>query len=117
MPHEPPKLRNLLADLPEPSDSEAVEALAAGGAFRLKRIVSTGQATPPGQWYDQDENEWVAVLSGSAALLFEGDNEPIEMRPGDYLHIPAHRRHRVERTDVKEPTVWLALYFRPDEAS
>jgi cupin 2 domain-containing protein len=34
------------------------------------------------------------------------------MGPGDHVHIPAHRRHRVEWTDPAQPTVWLAVHHR-----
>ena len=61
--------------------------------------MSAGQATPPGEWYDQDTHEWVALLSGGAGLRFEDEAEPRVLSPGDYLLIPAHRRHRVEWTD------------------
>jgi cupin 2 domain-containing protein len=79
--------------------------------FKLERIISAGQATPPGEWYDQDDNEWVILLSGSAGLLFEDDEEVCVMRPGDYVHITAHRRHRVEWTDANQKTIWLALHY------
>jgi len=103
---------NLLSPLaPSPAD-EVFEELLRGSGFRLERIVSTGQATPEGQWYDQDADEWVLVLSGSAGLRFEGEEHPRELRPGDYVDIPAHQRHRVEWTDPHEPTVWLALHYQ-----
>ena len=79
-------------------------------ALRLERIISTGHATAAGRWYDQDRDEWVAVLRGSAGLRFEGEAEARVLRPGDHLLIPARRRHRVEWTDAAEPTVWLALH-------
>lgn len=79
---------------------------------RIERIVSTGQASPPGFWYDQAWAEWVVLLSGSAGLLFEGEPDPRPLVPGDYLHIPAHRRHRVAWTDAKRVTVWLAVHHR-----
>jgi len=64
-----------------------------------------------GFWYDQNEHEWVVVLKGAARLQFEGDDELLEMRPGDYVNIPAHKRHRVEWTTPEEPTVWLAVHY------
>ena len=79
--------------------------------FKLERIISSGQGTPPGEWYDQDTDEWVILLSGSAGLLFDGEKEIFIMEPGDYVHIPAHRRHRVEWTDPEQKTVWLALHY------
>lgn len=105
-------LANLLAALPGSLPQEEVEAIAAGSAFRLERIVSTGQTTPLGQWYDQTEAEWVLLLAGEAELEF-ADGENIRLKPGDHLLIPARRRHRVSFTSTAQPTVWLALFFAP----
>jgi cupin 2 domain-containing protein len=93
------------------SAGEFIEELLRGSSFRLERIVSTGQVTPPGQWYDQPEAEWVVLLSGAARLQFEDESDVRELLPGDYLLIAPHRRHRVEWTDQQQPTVWLAIYF------
>ncbi len=79
--------------------------------MRVERIVSHGHTSPPGFWYDQPRHEWVALLAGAAALRFEGDGAPVELRPGDSLTIPAGRRHRVEWTTPDEPTVWLAVHY------
>ena len=105
---------NLFEPLPPPSPDEVFQELLCGGQFRLERIVSTGQATPQGQWYDQDSAEWVLLLSGSALLRFEDEAEPRQLGPGDWVNIAAHRRHRVERTDPERPTVWLALHYQPE---
>jgi len=78
---------------------------------RLVRIVSTGQASPEGEWYDQPDWEWVALLKGAAGLRIEGEAEVRALAPGDFVHIPAHTRHRVEWTAADEPTVWLALHY------
>jgi cupin 2 domain-containing protein len=104
-------LDNLFAALPRAVGDEVVDVLVGTSDVRLERIVSTGQRTPPGQWYDQDTNEWVTVLRGSAGLRLEGDDEVIVLRPGDWVDIAAHRRHRVEWTDPVTPTVWLALHY------
>jgi len=106
-------MKNLFEPLPAPSPDEHVDVLARGSEFRLERIVSMGHATPPGQWYDQPRDEWVALLSGSARLRFEDEADPVAMRPGDWMYIAAHRRHRVEATDANGPTVWLALHYEP----
>ena len=79
--------------------------------MRIERIVSTGQASPPGFWYDQDWAEWVLVLSGAAGLEFEGEAAPRRLGPGDCVLIPAHARHRVAWTDAHQPTVWLAVHY------
>ncbi len=102
---------NLFAGLPQSLPEEWVENLAVSKNVRIERIVSTGQASPPGFWYDQPEHEWVVVLRGEAILEFEGETEPQRLSPGDYVVIPAHRKHRVAWTSPDEPTVWLAVFF------
>ena len=105
-------MQNLFDDLRARQPDEQVDVLLDVPGVRLERIVSIAHATPPDVWLDQDDDEWVALLSGSAWLRFEDEPAPREMRPGDVVLIPAHRRHRVERTDAREPTVWLALHYR-----
>ena len=107
-------MANLFAPISPEISEEIIQVLLSGGNFRLERIVSTGQATPPGEWYDQDTHEWVALLTGGAGLRFEDEAAPRVLCPGDYLLIPAHRRHRVEWTDPEAPTVWLALHYSED---
>ncbi|OGL00098.1 MAG: cupin [Candidatus Rokubacteria bacterium RIFCSPHIGHO2_12_FULL_73_22] len=104
-------MSNLFADLPGRLEAERVDVLLATDGLRLERIVSTGQATPPGEWCDQATREWVVVLRGSAGLRFADEPEPRALRAGDHVLIAAHRRHRVEWTDAREPTVWLAVHF------
>jgi len=101
---------NLFADLPGDVTRERFDELLRAPSVRIERIVSHGQASPPGFWYDQERAEWVVVLSGSAVLALEGEAAPRKLNRGDYLHIPAHCRHRVEATDAHEPTVWLAVH-------
>jgi len=75
----------------------------------LKRIVSHGHASPEGFRYDQEQHEFVVLLQGAARLRFE--DEVIDMKPGSFTDIPAHRRHRVEWTDPSQPTIWLAVFY------
>lgn len=105
------KAGNIFSEIPDSPIDEIFEILLISDHFKLERIISSGQATPPGEWYDQDMNEWVILLSGSAGLLFEGEEEVIIMHPGEYVHIPAHKRHRIEWTDPEQKTVWLALHY------
>jgi len=105
-------IKNIFSDLPKMMIEEMAEALLDTRHFRLERIISSGQGTASGEWYDQDTSEWVILLGGSAGLLFEGETEACVMRPGDYVHIPAHRRHRVEWTDPEQKTIWLALHYQ-----
>ena len=74
-------------------------------------VVSRGHVTPPGQWYDQSEDEWVVLLTGRAGLRIEGGDDVMELKPGDYVLLPAHVRHRVEWTSTEPACVWLALHI------
>ena len=106
------RTNNLFAELPDGLPEELVEVLAEGeGSLRIERIISRGHASPDGFWYDQESVEWVLLLQGSAQLRFEDEAEVVELRAGDWLEIPAHRRHRVEETSDAEPTVWLAVHW------
>lgn len=103
-------MSNLFERLPVSLPEELTEILAENENVRIERIVSTGQCSPDDFWYDQSEDEWVAVLTGYAELVF-ADGEHREMRPGDHMYISAHRRHRIEATAPDQPTVWLAVFF------
>jgi cupin 2 domain-containing protein len=106
-----PSTNNLFSNISGDLPNELVATLLDTDNLRIERIVSRGHASPEGFWYDQQEHEWVIVLQGSAMLQFEGDHEPIRMKPGDFINIPAHKRHRVDWTTPAEPTVWLAIYY------
>jgi len=95
--------------MPNPS-MEAFTTLLSEPGLRVERIVSAGQATPPGVWLDQPQGEWVLVLQGSAALEIEGASELHRMAAGDYVWLPPHRRHRVAWTEAGRATVWLAVH-------
>ena len=78
---------NLFARLPRTGTDEDIAALLTTPNVRIERIVSTGQASPPGFWWDQEWAEWVVLLTGSAGLRFEGETELRELKPGDPLNI------------------------------
>jgi cupin 2 domain-containing protein len=105
------KTGNLFDGLSKRLPEEELSALLDEPGLRLERIVSTGQATPSGAWYDQPQPEWVMLLTGSAGLLIAGEPEPRRLGPGDWMLIPARVRHRVEWTDPDQPTVWLTLHY------
>jgi cupin 2 domain-containing protein len=104
---------NLFDDVPRALTAERVDVLLDTPALRLERIVSLGHATPPGQWYDQERDEWVVVLRGRARLRIDGESDERRLGVGDHLLLRAHVRHRVEWTDPSEPTIWLALHYPP----
>jgi cupin 2 domain-containing protein len=106
-----PTSGNLFADVPAGFPDEVVTTLLGAANVRIERIVSHGQRSPDGFWYDQAQHEWVVVLKGSARLQFE--DRVVEMKVGDYIFVPAHAKHRVEWTTPDEPTIWLAVHFGP----
>ena len=57
----------------------------------------------------QTQNEWVIVLKGAASLQFE--DGMVEMKVGDFINIPAFKKHRVDWTTPDESTVWLAVFY------
>lgn len=112
MHRQPARSGNLRQGLPlQVVPDEAVAVLVARPGLRIERIVSTGQITPEGKWYDQESDEWVMVVSGAARLQIEGEGNERELGAGDWLLLPAHCRHRVTYTQADPPTVWLAVHF------
>ena len=101
---------NLSDNIPPQLAEEITQAVLQRGAVRIERIISQGQTAPAEGWYDQGEHEWVIVLQGAAKLAF-ADGRKLDMKPGDYVHLPAHRKHRVAWTDPDQVTVWLAVFF------
>lgn len=102
---------NLFENLAAQASEEEFAVIAEQAGARIERIVSTGQASPPGFWCDQDWTEWVLVVSGKAALRFETEPTARILGPGDWVEIPPHARHRVDWTEAERPTVWLAVHF------
>lgn len=101
---------NFLEELPSVQEAEVFEALVKTQALTIERIVSRGKRSAPGQWYEQAQNEWVLLIRGAACLRWD-DGTELALTEGDYVLIPALKRHRVEWTDPTRDTVWLAVHF------
>ena len=99
---------NLPSEIP---DRELFEPLVSSNNILIERIVSTGQTTPSGEWYDQEKDEWIILLQGKAELAY-GDGSRITLKAGDYLLIKAHQKHRVEYTSSDPPCIWLAIHAK-----
>jgi len=104
------QLKNIYQNLPDDFSKEFFEELLSTKDFKVERIVSNGHASPPEFWFDQDKDEFVILLKGRAGLSYD-DGQKFTLKPGDYLIIPAHQKHRVEWTDKNQKTFWLALHF------
>ena len=110
------KTGNLYEHLPADLTEERIEVLRQTANIRIERIVSRGHASPADFWYDQPQDEWVVLLTGSARLELEERAEPLELRPGDWVDLPANARHRVTWTATDRPTIWLAIHY-PERSS
>lgn len=102
-------INNIFDDLPQHLPKELVQILVRAADVRIERIISHGHASPADFWYDQPQHEWVIVLKGAARLQFE--DGMVEMKHGDFINIPAFKRHRVDWTTPDEPTVWLGVRY------
>lgn len=103
---------NFFDELPDSQAGEEFREMARHDGVRIERIVSNGDVTPEGQWYDQSWAEWVLVAEGAAELALADPDEVVRLERGDSFFIPARRRHRVTWTD--RVTVWLAVHWPPE---
>ena len=101
---------NIFMSLPKESASEVFEILLQDENIKIERIISKGHTSPEAGWYDQEENEWVLVLEGAGTILLE-DGRQVTLRKGDFIHIPAHAKHKVVWTDQVRETIWLAVHY------
>lgn len=102
---------HLIHAIPASLPAEISECLLQSDSVRIERIVSKGQHSAPGFWYDQSEREWVLLVKGEATLRFEQGDQTVHLTPGSYVNIAAHERHRVESTAADEETIWLAVFY------
>lgn len=91
-------------------DSEIFDLLFRNDKILIQRIISSGQCSPPGFWYEEDKDEWVLLLQGEAVISYQ-DGQTVNLQVGDYLFLPAKFPHRVDKTSLDPPCIWLAIYF------
>lgn len=103
-------MTNIFSDIPSQIPNEIVEDILTTEKLRIERIISKGQSSPDVGWYDQNDNEWVIVLSGYGVIEYS-DGVKVTLKQGDYLNIKAHQKHRVRETDPNQVTVWLAIFY------
>lgn len=104
-------MKNIFEGIPNHYSEELLTEIHRAKGVVIERIVSYGQSSPEGFWYDQNKNEWIILLEGKAGILLENDVQIKEMNPGDYMNIPAHVKHRVVWTDKIHRTIWLAVHY------
>ncbi len=98
----------LLENIPKESKDEIFELLLENKDIKIERIISYEHTSAKDFWYDQDEDELVVVLKGSAKIRYE-DETIHDLKMGSSLYIKAHTKHQVIYTT--NPTVWLAIFF------
>jgi cupin 2 domain-containing protein len=102
-------LNNIFHNLPENSGNEVFQDILKKDNIRIERIVSFGPESNDGEWYIQEENEWVILLKGSAKIIFTEDS--VILNSGDYLLINSQQKHKVQILEEKTETIWLAIFF------
>lgn len=93
------------------AEQETFEKIFTSENVLIERIISTGQITTEGEYYDQDQDEWVLLLQGYAIIVLD-NSEKINLKTGDYIHIPAHQMHRVDFTSNLPACIWLAVHIK-----
>jgi cupin 2 domain-containing protein len=104
---------NIFEQIVVDTKSEIFDTLFENKVVKIERIISNGQTSAPGFWYDQEESEFVLLLEGEAVLEFE-EGERVDLQKGDYCMIDAHQKHRVMFTDEENTTVWLAVFIKSE---
>lgn len=104
------QVQNIFKDTPEVLKTELFEKLLETENFFVEKIVSAGHKSPENFWFDQETNEFVILLDGSAKIEFES-GEYVQLGPGDYFVIPSHLKHRILQTDNNKKTYWLTIHF------
>lgn len=104
------KTSNIFANIPKEIEEELFENIVSKENINIKRIISYGHTSPDSGWYDQDYNEWVILLQGEAIISFNNGDE-VRLKPGDYINIPSHTKHKVSWTKPNTKSVWLAIFY------
>lgn len=108
-------LKNIFHTIPQTilqeNDDELIEKIGGSDTVKIERIISRGHCSAEDDWYDQSQNEFVLLLQGEAELDFMEPKEHSILKPGDYLVIPAHRKHRVASTSTEVDTLWLTVFY------
>ena len=103
-------MNNIFDAIPEDLEAEVFDRLVESDGVTIERIISKGHKSPASGWYDQDKNEWIIVLCGEATLLF-ADESSVNLKAGDFIDIPAHKKHKVKWTAANIETIWLVVHY------
>ncbi len=99
---------NIFAQITKASEEEQFNLIFKSPNCRIDRIISAGHSSPKGFWYDQENDEFIMLLQGEAILEFE--DRMVNLKAGDYMHIPKNCKHRVEKTSIDPVCIWLCVF-------
>ncbi len=108
--HSKIKTANIFSDIPKEIKDELFEDIISKDGLKIERIVSKGHTSPKTGWYDQESDEWVILIKGEAVLSFE-DADDVRLKAGEYINIPAHKKHKVSWSDPDNESIWLAVHY------
>lgn len=107
---EEKKIKNILnVENIQSEDSEVFEDLLHSENIQIERIVTLKPYSKPGEWYDQEKDEWVLLLQGEAELEFS-EEKKLQLKAGDYIFIPARKKHRINHSSPNKKCIWLAIH-------
>ena len=79
----------------------------------IERIVSQGETS---SWYEQEEDEWIVLVEGEATLeIVQKSPDQVRtetLKRGDTCLLTAGTKHRVTKTSVKPPCVWICVFLK-----
>lgn len=104
------KTLNFLENMQIPIGAEVINEVFTHKNIRIEKIVSNGSASPEDFLYDQDEDEWILILQGSARLLVE--DQDVRLVAGDSYFIKRHQKHKVLDTSAESNTIWFAVFIK-----
>jgi len=85
-------------------DNESFVTLHETPTLKIEAIRS--RLTHPGELYDQEEDEWVLLIRGTAELEVEGNIR--RLKEGDCFFLQRHTRHRVLKTS--DDALWIGIF-------
>jgi cupin 2 domain-containing protein len=96
---------NLFEQADPPEQGERFDVLLKHRNLVIERIVSSSTIQPT--QYVQTQDEWVVLIQGEATLVVSG--QPVQLKAGDHVFLPAGVAHTVERTS--QGAMWLAVHL------
>lgn len=102
-------MTNIFENTEEAGEEGLFDLLQKGDHYRIERVVSVGHSSPEGLYYDQENDQWIMLVQGTATLELEG--KLVDLKAGDYLFLPKNSKHRIEKTSIEPACIWLCVFI------